>query len=61
MRKLTQPHNLIHVLMAVAGVVLLATGSAVGLFLLVCALMMGVMMAGTHDHDDSRPGTRGHH
>ena len=55
---------LIHVVLVVVGLVLLLTGSAAGIFLLVCALMMAVMMGamGGHDTDgDDRPSGRSHH
>jgi hypothetical protein len=62
MRKLAQPHMLFHVLLAGVGVVLLVTGSAAGLYLLICAVMMGVMMTAMGGHGDDRSdGDQGHH
>ena len=52
MRRFAKPHMLFHVVLVIAGIALLFSGSAAGLFLIACALMMGVMMAfmgsGTH-------------
>jgi hypothetical protein len=61
MRKLAQPHMLIHVLLAAVGVVLLLTGSAVGLVLIICAVMMGVMMGAMGRREKDPAGDRGHH
>jgi hypothetical protein len=62
LRKLTKPHMLLHVGLVILGVALLISGSAIGLFLIACALMMGVMMAfmGGGGGAD-RPADRGHH
>ena len=60
-RKLAQPHMLIHVVLVIVGIALLISGSAVGLFLVACALMMGVMMAGMGGGRGDRPDGRGHH
>lgn len=65
MRSLLKPHMLIHAVMAAAGVALLLSGSAIGLFLLVCAVMMGVLMGGYGSHgsdgSDERPSGESRH
>ena len=62
MRKFTEPHMLIHLVLGVVGVVLLLAGYSAGLFLLICAVMMGAMMGGHRsDRTGGRPGGRGHH
>lgn len=64
MRKLMQPHMLIHLVLATVGVVLVLTGSAVGLILLACTVMMAVMMGGmgsSHGGGDSASDGQRHH
>jgi hypothetical protein len=65
MRRLARPHMLFHTLLAAVGVVLLLTGSNLGLFLILCAVMMMVMMVAMGGHGGGRgsdsSGGRSHH
>lgn len=62
MRKFTEPHMLIHLVLGVVGVGLLLAGYSAGLFLLICAVMMFAMMGGHRSHRSrEQPGGRGHH
>jgi hypothetical protein len=62
MRKSTEPHMLIHLVLGGVGVVLLLAGYSVGLFLLMCAVMMWAMMGGHgRGRTGERPGGSGHH